>query len=590
MNVTTLKDTLVARRLALNPWTGFYFLQSLLINLALGYEFSLLYTVAFTCVLHLLWRAFPRVQKAVVGAYSLLAALYYPFGQAYGAPNFNTLLALHATNVEESTEILTIFPWYNYLLAVFIFALGVIAVRRRIVEPSRWGKMDTLGLLFSIGIFFLQPVQNLAWGGVFKVIDTGYPAFRFVKDVVVNNNEVLDEQARMAQLAGMKDSWHVLAVKPKYHLYVVVIGESARRDALGAFGGHWDNTPFASSVNGYLFNNYIAASGSTQKSLGLTLNRVVDGKPQYQDNFVTLANRAGFQTWWFSNQGQIGEYDTAIASIAKRADEVQFLKNGDFEANKNTQDEQLLKLTEQVLSTQRTQPQLIVLHLMGSHPQACDRTKGKYTVFVQSKETSCYLYSMTQTDSLLAKLYHQLQNSGDTFSMTYFSDHGLAFKERGKEVQYLAHDDKFQQNFQVPFMVLSSDDKAHKVIKAQRRRMISSVSSPSGPGSRRRKSPHAIGLSLNKRPVRCTSPTSSCRRWTTLTSVPMSSQSINRAGPASRPGRPSAGKKIRPERRIFHITGVIRSGNPRQQSRCRRQRYEYETARRRSPEQRFRSG
>nr|VXZ86816.1 Putative phosphoethanolamine transferase ybiP [Klebsiella pneumoniae] len=60
---------------------GILLLQSLLINPALGYEFSLLYTVAFTCVLHLLWRAFPRVQKAVVGAYSLLAALYYPFGR-----------------------------------------------------------------------------------------------------------------------------------------------------------------------------------------------------------------------------------------------------------------------------------------------------------------------------------------------------------------------------------------------------------------------------------------------------------------------------------------------------------------------------
>ncbi|EPD6334202.1 phosphoethanolamine transferase [Klebsiella oxytoca] len=467
MNVT-LKETLVARRPVLNPWTGFYFLQSLFINLAQGYEFSLLYTVAFTCVLHLLWRSFPRAQKVVVGVYSLLAAMYYPFGQAYGAPNFNTLLALHATNIEESTEILTIFPWYSYLLAVFIFALGVIAVRRKPEAPARWGKTDTLGLLFCIAIFFLQPVQNLAWGGVFKVIDTGYPAVRFVKDVVVNNSEVLDEQARMAQLANIKDSWHVLAVKPKYHLYVVVIGESARRDALGAFGGHWDNTPFASSVKGYLFNDYIAASGSTQKSLGLTLNRVVDDKPQFQDNFVTLANRAGFQTWWFSNQGQIGEYDTAIASIAKRADEVQFLKNGDFEANKNTQDEQLLKLTAQVLATRRTQPQLIVLHLMGSHPQACDRTKGKYAVFVQSKETSCYLYTMTQTDTLLSNLYTQLQNSGETFSMTYFSDHGLAFKERGKEVQYLAHDDKYQQNFQVPFMVISSDDKAHKIIKARR--------------------------------------------------------------------------------------------------------------------------
>jgi glucan phosphoethanolaminetransferase (alkaline phosphatase superfamily) len=153
MNVTTLKDTLVARRLALNPWTGFYFLQSLLINLALGYEFSLLYTVAFTCVLHLLWRAFPRVQKgwsAPILCWRPCTTLWPGLRRA----QLQHLLALHATNVEESTEILTIFPWYNYLLAVFIFALGIIAVRRRIVEQTRWGKMETLGLLFSIGIFF----------------------------------------------------------------------------------------------------------------------------------------------------------------------------------------------------------------------------------------------------------------------------------------------------------------------------------------------------------------------------------------------------------------------------------------------------
>ncbi|MBJ8896111.1 phosphoethanolamine transferase [Citrobacter braakii] len=468
MNLT-LKDSIIARSRAISPWTGLYFLQSLLINLALGYPLSLLYSVAFTCILMLLWRSAPRAQKVLIGICSLIAAMYFPFGQAYGSPNFNTLLALHSTNMEESTEILTIFPWYSYLVGVFIFALGVIAVRRKKeVQQRSWNKFDSICLLFSVVAFFVTPVQNLAWGGVFKLKDTGYPVFRFAKDVIVNNNEVLDEQERMAKLASVKDSWTVTAVKPKYHTYVVVIGESARRDALGAFGGHWDNTPFASSVNGYIFADYIAASGSTQKSLGLTLNRVVDNKPQFQDNFVTLANRAGFQTWWFSNQGQIGEYDTAIASIAKRADEVQFLKSGDFEADKNTRDEALLKMTAQVLATERTQPQLIVLHLMGSHPQACDRTQGKYETFVQSKETSCYLYTMTQTDDLLRQLYDQLRNSGNSFSMVYFSDHGLAFKERGKEVQYLAHDDQFQQNFQVPFMVLSSDDKAHRVIKARR--------------------------------------------------------------------------------------------------------------------------
>ena len=152
-------------------------------------------------------------------------------------------------------------------------------------------------------------------------------------------------------------------------------------------------------------------------------------------SFVTLANRAGFQTWWFSNQGQIGEYDTAIASIARRADEVYFLKEGNFEADKNTKDEALLDMTAQVLAQEHSQPQLIVLHLMGSHPQACDRTQGKYETLVRSKETSCYLYTMTQTDNLLRKLYDQLRNSGSSFSLVYFSDHGLAFKERGKDVR-----------------------------------------------------------------------------------------------------------------------------------------------------------
>ena len=75
---------------------------------------------------------------------------------------------------------------------------------------------------------------------------------------------------------------------------------------------------------------------------------------------------------------------------------------------------------------------------------------------------------MTQTDNLLSQLYSQLRSNTDSFSLVYFSDHGLAFKERGKAVQYLAHDDKYQQNFQVPFMVLSSDDKTHNVIKARR--------------------------------------------------------------------------------------------------------------------------
>ncbi|VEB61827.1 Putative integral membrane protein [Salmonella enterica subsp. enterica] len=57
--------------------------------------------------------------------------------------------------MEESSEILTIFPWYSYLTGLFIFALGIIALRRRKEEVRpRWNSLDSLCLLISVaGIF-----------------------------------------------------------------------------------------------------------------------------------------------------------------------------------------------------------------------------------------------------------------------------------------------------------------------------------------------------------------------------------------------------------------------------------------------------
>lgn len=112
-----------------------------------------LYAIAFSCVLMLLWRTAPSVQKALLGLCSLVAAMYFPFGQAYGSPNFNTLLALHSTNFEESTEIMTIFPWYSYVVSLFILALGVIALRRKREEKRPWGHFDSLCLAVSVVCF-----------------------------------------------------------------------------------------------------------------------------------------------------------------------------------------------------------------------------------------------------------------------------------------------------------------------------------------------------------------------------------------------------------------------------------------------------
>lgn len=452
----------------LSPYTLLYFVLAALINLGLGYEFSAIYAVGLGCFFLLLGSYLPRLQKAVLFVCTLTAAFYYPFGRVFGPPNFNSILSLYSTNPEEAGEMMQIFPYWDYLIAVFIMILGIFILRRKTPQIRRWTMAKSLFLFTFVGALLLAPVTNLRAGGEFKLSDTGYPVVRFVEDVSHGKKEVDAEMARMKELSSVPATWHVDSVKANRQVYVLVIGESARRDAHGSFGGKWANTPFESQVPGIFFNDYLSAAPSTQKSLGQTLNLVRDGKPEYQNSIITLAKSAGFHTYWFSNQGQIGRYDTVVASVAKRADDVRFLKKGDFEDGKATSDFDLLRFTDDALQATTEGPKLVVYHLIGSHPKACDRTGDRYETFVHSKETSCYLYSITQTDSFLSQLYNQLKSSGQNFSMIYFSDHGLAFHEKGTSNEFLSHDDKYQQNYQVPLMMLSSDDTRRRAIKARR--------------------------------------------------------------------------------------------------------------------------
>jgi glucan phosphoethanolaminetransferase (alkaline phosphatase superfamily) len=444
------------------------FLLGLLINISLGYELRVLDAIGFFCFLCLLERLSWRAFKYTLIVCALLAACYFPFGRTYGAPNFNSILSLYSSNPEEAGEMLRVFPVWYYLVSLSILGIAWLVLQSPARIFPRWSGHHSSLLAVFLAISLVAPLNVFYTKGTFSLLNISYPVFHFVKDITLINMTVNAEHQRMQELATLQDNWHVIAAKPRHQVYVVVIGESVRRDALGAFGGHWANTPFMSSMNGALFQNYLSAASSTQQSLGLTLTLVgKDQQPQYQNNIVTLAKRAGFHTYWFSNQGQLGHYDTAIASIAKRADNVQFLKNGNF-ISQDTQDTDLLKFTNGALNDNTEAPKLIVYHLMGSHPKACERTRHKYETFVNNKEISCYLYSITQTDSFLSSLNKQLQNSGKKFSMIYFSDHGLSFKERGSKSEYLSHNDQFQQNYQVPMLITSSGETRHRKIKAVR--------------------------------------------------------------------------------------------------------------------------
>ncbi len=66
-----------------------------------------------------------------------------------------------------------------------------------------------------------------------------------------------------------------------------------------------------------------------------------------------------------------GEHDTRISVIASDAEHTVFLKKGSF-ASRKTDDMLLLQETERALAD-KSSPKVIFLHMIGSHPNPCDR-------------------------------------------------------------------------------------------------------------------------------------------------------------------------------------------------------------------------
>ncbi|MBW9972158.1 hypothetical protein FJC78_29450, partial [Escherichia coli] len=79
-------------------------------------------------------------------------------------------------------------------------------------------------------------------------------------------------------------------------------------------------TPWLNTAPGLFIDGYTSAAASTVPSLSRTLIYDYEQNPDSGNNVVALAAKAGYSTWWISNQGKLGEHDTRISVIASDAE------------------------------------------------------------------------------------------------------------------------------------------------------------------------------------------------------------------------------------------------------------------------------
>lgn len=389
-----------------------------------------------------------------------LYAIYTPIGLTFGIPSYQYLASLVATDALETSEFFTQIPLKNYFTVLVIISGFILFRKITAIKDIRFYKNKSLIICLVI-ISLIDQVP-------FKIFDQGYQSLNS-----------LQEEIKTLSPYTQKSNWGVSTFKynqATYDDYVLIIGESVRRDYMGIYGYPINNTPFLSAVNGTVVDGLTAPGVNTISSLRLmlTLPNTTEWTPNYGLNFIDLAKSAGFKTYWLSNQGLIGEYDTPVSFIATRSDTKKFIKIGAYNSG-NSSDFDLLQYFKKELNTNvsKKQKRLFIIHLYGSHPDTCARIEDFENKYLTKNEkytnVSCYVASIEKTDQLISKIYDELkiQEKVDnrSFSIIYFADHGLSHNLVDNKIK-MSLSNSSTKILDIPLIRISSNDTEHKTIKA----------------------------------------------------------------------------------------------------------------------------
>ncbi len=229
-------------------------------------------------------------------------------------------------------------------------------------------------------------------------------------------------------------------------LYVVlVIGEAARADHFHINGYYRETSPELEKIKNLIsFKKFYSCDITTRKSIPCFMTRatIKNREPEKREySVITLFKKAGFYTYWISNQRHLGKYDTPVTVIAEEANYIKFNNPiGDLK-HLHIYDENLFPILKKILKDTKHKKKLIILHTIGSHWNYEMHYPPKFRKFIpvckKKSPTFCsrqsvinsYDNTILNTDYVLSKVIKLFMNKRAI--VFYTSDHGESLGEHG---------------------------------------------------------------------------------------------------------------------------------------------------------------
>lgn len=353
----------------------------------------------------------------ILGYYSVTSTVFAP----------DTLLAIAQTNIQEAIEYAKDNFSCKTIFLIILANASVFFVAIKNTQKILWNKYNLFLVLFCITACLV---------GVYKYRDN------IITDIPKQASKTLAQYKNFSkERTDRKDNMSklLLSHKPEAGVYVLVIGESQNRAHMQAYNYHLATTPWLDSMkndkNMLLFTKAYSCHTHTVPTLLYALT----AKNQYNNiavknavSVLEVAEAAGFETVWLSNQVKYSAWDTPVTSIASEANQQKWI-NSTLGESTNT-DYFDGKLIEELEKIKITDKMLIVMHLMGNHgsyeqryPKAFEKYDGKNTI-------DKYDNSIIYNDYVMSQVYKRARKIPNFKGLVYCSDHADAIDKN------LSHD------------------------------------------------------------------------------------------------------------------------------------------------------
>lgn len=367
---------------------------------------------------------------------------------------FNVAFAMSilTTHLREVKSMAGIYLYYMPV-AVAHFAITLTAIHLLSKKLTRKQSILSFALLaifiawFSFACWFKKQKDKEVYYPLASRILVNTP-FYVASDFIIANRD--NQLSAKISLGGQNDA-HLTWQDQNIETYVVVIGESARRNNMQLYGFSLDTTPVETKLNhnALIFEHAIAPASATVLAVPMILSRA-DAEhftiDNLSDNIVNAANRTGFNTYWISAQGNSGKSNNYVAAIASTSHHLNWVESH--------YDDELLPWFDDALKQHGKK--VIFLHINGSHELACTRYPKSHDYYhTGNKYEDCYNNAIRFTDYFLGEVMARLANR--SASLLYFSDHGL---EKNAELESIyMHGARFpsKEAYDVPQFIWYSD-------------------------------------------------------------------------------------------------------------------------------------